>query len=78
MIKNYLISLFDTALAVTAGMGLGVFIVTKNLGFSLSEINPKALALNWADWILFLLIAAGLALAEFGGKLLANRKEGNE
>lgn len=70
MIKNYLITLFDTALAITAGMGLGVFIVTKNLGVSLSEINPRSLAMSWPDWILFLLIAASLALAEFGYRSL--------
>lgn len=68
MMKEYLIYLFDTALAVTAGLALGGFIALKNMGFEILQINPRALALAPSDWALFVVVVILLALAGFGGK----------
>lgn len=78
MWKEYLRDLFDTALAVTAGLALGGFIVLKNMGYEILTFNPRALALAPSDWVLFVLVVAMLTLAELGGNHWREARGGQE
>jgi hypothetical protein len=64
MMRELLIYLFDTALAVTAGLALGGFFALKSMGYEILETNPEVLSLEPADWALF--IGAVILMTIFG------------